>query len=343
MTKDLVTVVLPIYNVEKYLNQCIESVTKQTYTSLEIILVDDGSTDSCPKICDEWAAKDERIRVIHKQNAGLGMARNTGIENATGEYICFFDSDDFIAADTIEKIYGLARKETADIVVFGISTVDDSLNINEVFVPKAHRPVYTGSQVHDEFFAEYIAPDPNGDGLRRFYMSSCLMLYSMSLINKAGWRFVSERDIISEDVYSLLGLFNHVEKVAVLPESLYFYRKNYSSLSRVYRKDRYEKIKHFYCSAVELSQKLGYGENIIHRVSKPYLAFTIAALKQECAHHGSWKVAKKTITEIIGDDVLQTVLEKNKNDNVSRTRKVLFYFMRRKMFFVCYLILKAGK
>lgn len=144
-------------------------------------------------------------------------------------------------------------------------------------------------------------------------------------------------------MYSLLGLFKHVKKVAVLPESLYFYRKNYSSLSRSYRKDRYEKIKHFYCTSVELSQKLGYDDNIIHRISKPYLAFTIAALKQECVHHGSWKAAKASLKEIICDDVLQTVLEKNKKDNVSRTRKVLFYFMRRKMFFVCYMILKAGK
>ena len=103
MTKDipLVSVVLPIYNVEKYLDQCVASVVSQTYSNLEIILIDDGATDSCPRKCDEWAMRDSRIRVIHKQNQGLGMARNSGLEASTGDYICFFDSDDFVDEDTI--------------------------------------------------------------------------------------------------------------------------------------------------------------------------------------------------------------------------------------------------
>ena len=115
MTKALVTVVIPVYNVEKYLEYCIKSVVEQTCSEIEILLIDDGSTDGCPEICDEWAGKDSRIRVIHKENQGLGLARNTGIENATGKYICFFDSDDYIAKDTVEKIYGLAEKEKSDI------------------------------------------------------------------------------------------------------------------------------------------------------------------------------------------------------------------------------------
>ena len=86
----LVTVVVPIYNVEKYLERCLSSIVNQTYTDLEILLIDDGSTDGCPGICDRFAAQDSRVRVIHKQNAGLGMARNTGIDHATGDYICFF-------------------------------------------------------------------------------------------------------------------------------------------------------------------------------------------------------------------------------------------------------------
>ena len=96
-----VTVVIPIYNVEKYLNRCIESVIGQTYENLEIILVDDESPDNCPQICEDWKNRDNRIKVVHKKNAGLGYARNTGIDCATGEYICFVDSDDFVAADMV--------------------------------------------------------------------------------------------------------------------------------------------------------------------------------------------------------------------------------------------------
>ena len=123
MRKGVVSVVLPIYNVEKYLNRCVKSVVNQSYKNLEIILVDDGSPDNCPTLCEDWAKKDSRIKVVHKENAGLGYARNTGIENATGEYICFFDSDDYIALDAIEKAYSLAIKEKSDIVVFGFCDV----------------------------------------------------------------------------------------------------------------------------------------------------------------------------------------------------------------------------
>ena len=136
MEVGLVSVVLPIYNVEKYLNRCIESVVRQTYKKIEIILVDDGSPDGCPQKCDDWAKRDGRIKVVHKKNAGLGYARNTGIENASGEYICFFDSDDYIADDTIEKAYEAVKKENADIGIFGFSTVDKNGNVTNVIAPK---------------------------------------------------------------------------------------------------------------------------------------------------------------------------------------------------------------
>ena len=110
MENGLVSVVVPIYNVEKYLDRCINSIVNQTYKDLEIILVDDGSPDRCPEMCDLWGKKDKRIKVIHKDNAGLGMARNTGIENARGEYICFFDSDDYVDLQTIEVTLEKAKQ-----------------------------------------------------------------------------------------------------------------------------------------------------------------------------------------------------------------------------------------
>lgn len=102
--KDLISVIVPVYNVEKYLNRCIESIVQQTYTNLEIILVDDGSPDNCPQICDEWAQKDTRIRVIHQANGGGGKARNVGIDLATGEFITFVDSDDYISTNMYEVL-----------------------------------------------------------------------------------------------------------------------------------------------------------------------------------------------------------------------------------------------
>lgn len=156
MSNGLVTIVLPIYNVEKYLNRCINSIVNQTYKNLEIILVDDGSPDKCPEMCDEWEKKDTRIKVIHKQNEGLGMARNTGIENATGDYICFFDSDDYLELTAIEKLYKLAEKTDPDIVTYGYSKVNDSGNIYEKSIPNVKKITYEKKEIMEEFLPDMI-------------------------------------------------------------------------------------------------------------------------------------------------------------------------------------------
>lgn len=106
----LISVVIPVYNVEKYIHECVESVLNQTYVNMEIILIDDGSPDRCPEICDRYAEKDNRIKVIHKKNGGLSDARNCGIKNATGEYLTFVDSDDVLSPDMIQYLYRLCIK-----------------------------------------------------------------------------------------------------------------------------------------------------------------------------------------------------------------------------------------
>ena len=111
------SVIVPIYNVEKYLSRCIDSVLSQTFADFELILVDDGSPDNCPEICDKYAQKDHRIKVVHKENAGLGMARNLGVEVATGDFICFIDSDDFIEEECLNAMYSAAEENKVDLVI----------------------------------------------------------------------------------------------------------------------------------------------------------------------------------------------------------------------------------
>lgn len=117
MSQPLVSIIVPIYKVEPYLRRCLDSIVNQTYTNLEIILVDDGSPDGCPQICDEYAAKDNRIVVIHKENGGLSDARNAGLDICKGEYISFVDSDDWVDEKYIETLLDLAIKENADIAI----------------------------------------------------------------------------------------------------------------------------------------------------------------------------------------------------------------------------------
>ena len=121
--KALISIIIPVYKVEKYLEKCIQSLINQTYENLQIILVDDGSPDNCGKICDEYAKKDHRIEVIHKSNGGLSDARNKGLEIAKGEYIGFVDSDDYIEADMYEVLYNLLKQYNADVSICNFYTV----------------------------------------------------------------------------------------------------------------------------------------------------------------------------------------------------------------------------
>lgn len=117
MQNPMISIIVPVYKVEKYLSKCVESILAQTFADFELILVDDGSPDSCGSICDEYALKDSRIKVIHKKNGGLSDARNAGIVVAKGEYLAFIDSDDYIAPDMYETLYNLAQTHCADMVV----------------------------------------------------------------------------------------------------------------------------------------------------------------------------------------------------------------------------------
>lgn len=128
---DLISVIVPIYKVEAYLNRCVESIVRQTYTELEIILVDDGSPDGCPALCDEWAGKDKRIKVIHKSNGGLSDARNAGMRAAEGNYISFVDSDDWIAPEFYRLLLEAMRETGSDIAACKIQKVGKAEDIQK--------------------------------------------------------------------------------------------------------------------------------------------------------------------------------------------------------------------
>lgn len=124
-----ITVIVPVYNVEKYLSCCIESIITQTFSDIEIILVDDASTDQCGKICDTFAGRDNRIRVIHKENGGVSKARNTALDIASGDYITFCDSDDYFKPNHLEQLLFYAKKYNADLVRGGYEAIDEEKNV----------------------------------------------------------------------------------------------------------------------------------------------------------------------------------------------------------------------
>lgn len=228
---NLVSIVIPVYNVEKYIHDCVDSVIAQTYHDLEIILVDDGSTDSSGIICDKYKEKDDRIKVFHQKNGGLSAARNTGMDSAIGEYLYFLDSDDYIEPQTIERLVDTIEQEKADIVLFdGYVVYTDCENdgSDEKYCRKKHYKTATGKK----FLKELISRDEFRTPVQFFF-------FSHLWIKKNKLRFYE--GIIHEDVLFTLKVFLANGVVAHCNEKLYARRirpasiMTSSSLERRYR------------------------------------------------------------------------------------------------------------
>ena len=157
---ELISIIVPVYKVEKYLDRCVESIVNQTYTNLEIILVDDGSPDNCPAICDKWAEKDNRIRVIHRENGGLSDARNAGIDIAAGDYIGFIDSDDYIEPDMYKKLLTVIHETNSDIALCNIRTVyednENSFSYKDTDITTVFNNAAAMSALIDDFIRQVV-------------------------------------------------------------------------------------------------------------------------------------------------------------------------------------------
>lgn len=210
---DLISVIVPVYKVEAYLDRCVESIVKQTHSRLEIILVDDGSPDNCPAICDVWAKKDSRIRVIHKKNGGLSDARNAGVTVATGEYIVFIDSDDWIHSQYVELLYTAVKKYNADIAGCDIRLVyDDSIQYEQVI---ATVESYTSEQAIETLI--------NGTGFRAVVWNK---LYRRRVLQ--GESFTIGR--YHEDEFFTYKILAKAERLVFVNAELYFYYQRPGSI-----------------------------------------------------------------------------------------------------------------
>ena len=204
---DKISVIVPVYNVEKYLPRCIDSILNQTYKNLEIILVDDGSPDNCPAICDEYTQRDSRIKVIHKENGGVSSARNAGLDVATGEYIGFVDSDDWIATNMYEFLINSLTEQKADISICNFHSVDINGNsYNNV-------QYFGGIFFQDEILNKYLS-----DSL----CTPCVFNKLFNAQTIGGIRFDLSKKI-GEDFLFNYFVFKNAKKIVTVEDLLYYY------------------------------------------------------------------------------------------------------------------------
>ncbi|WFE83090.1 glycosyltransferase [Parabacteroides chongii] len=248
--KPKVSVILPIYKVEKYLNRCMYSLLNQTLKDIEIIMVDDGSPDNSPAMCDQYAKEDSRVKVIHKQNAGLGFARNSGLEIATGDYIAFVDSDDFVSVTAFEILLKVALEENADYVMCGYKSVRNDICVSE-HKDVDQKMVMEAPDCYN-VLRGMIGIDPDSEYSYRHNYSVWHGIYKNTLFTEGGIRFCSERDLISEDLIFHLSLIPLCRKIVIIPDLLYNYCLNDNSLTTTYRKDRFGDVLKLWKASMEM-------------------------------------------------------------------------------------------
>ncbi len=334
-----ISVIVPVFNTEQYLDRCLESIVNQTYKNIEVILVDDGSKKVCSDLCDAWMKKDERIQVIHKQNEGLGYARNTGIQKATGEFLFFIDSDDYLDETTIECCKNCAEKTAAEIVCYGFSAVNRNGKVISERIPDMPKMIYEGEEIREILLPEMLGDNPKTGKSANIEMSAWAAMFSVQLIKRIEWEFVSEREIISEDVYSLLCLYKHVQRVAILKKSFYYYCENQNSLTHIYKEERYQKIKQFYVASLSLIEQLEYGEEMKERLKELYLSFFIGAAKTIVRASMPYTEKVKKLKDIIQDEQMQQILFESNKFVMNRNKSLFFQMARKQRVKTCYLLL----
>ena len=250
--RDKISVIIPVYKVERYLDKCIESVVNQTHKNLEIILVDDGSPDNSPAICDEWAKKDSRIKVIHKENGGVSSARNLGIDEATGEYVCFVDSDDWVEPDYAESLLFRLKQDGTDCAVCNFYICGErKKGFNKIDDAVINFKSFSGEKV--TFFSSWI------------FNPTCNKMYKTKILKQNSIRF--REDIhFGEDQIFFSEVLLVCHSASVVSKALY----NYNIAASVATKVFWPEMEHYMQKKFEcqkkLVEKLGADESVKKRL-----------------------------------------------------------------------------
>ena len=326
----LISVIIPIYNVEKYLDKCIQSIVDQTYKNLEIILVDDGSPDNCPKICDEWAGKDKRIKVIHKPNGGVSSARNFGLDAANGKYIGFVDADDIIDVTMYEKLYNSLELNNADISMCSYKHIyEDGAEINLI---ENNIQKVNGVNIIKYFLTTGTISKNNIIYTDNIMGSVCRTLIKKEVINDTRFSKLS----IMEDLLFLINIIDKNIKIAVVNESLYKYLQRDSSAVHNFNSNKIEQ-RYIAFKNILNSVKNKVDEDVV----KGFKFYNYASLVNEMLKNDQ----KKLLQQYLKDDFF-VGLNTKENYNIEKKnayglkRKIGYFLVYKKWFFIYSLLVK---
>lgn len=321
-----VSVIIPVYNTERYVRQCVDSVLNQTYMPEEIILVDDGSTDNSSEICDRYGKEYAQIRVIHKKNAGLGMARNTGLNVAKCEYVMFLDSDDYINEDMIEKLYIGSENQNFDLVRSGFIRTDLSGNVIEERGYHKER-AYNKFEVENDLLPRIFGSLPNRHDSFEMGVTCSLLRRKIIIDNKI--LFPSERVLISEDLVFNISFMNLIHNAKVIKYCGYMYRTNPNSLTIKFRADRFEASKRLYLHVREQIMRLELKNDSELRWDKTFLIYLWMSIKQEKGE--KYRFARQRIFRVCSDKITREVIQRYPAQYLEAKQRIFVFLVKRKL------------
>ena len=300
MDNPKVSIIVPVHNVEKYLRYCVDSLLNQTLTDIEIILVDDESPDNCPVICDEYAKQDHRVKVIHKKNGGQGFARNSGLEIATGEYIAFVDSDDYVETMMYQKLYNLVTETKADTIYCAFQRINDNGDAwMETSVLKEKR-LHSKEEIRG-LILDMIANPPEARNDQNIQCSVWSALYRHDIIRKYILRFMSEREYYGgEDLIFNIDYLLYASLVIITPDVFYNYRFRAESDTRVEIPDRIDKDILFYqYQVLEKLKKNNFGKDGYLRATRLLIGNSRANIRRYIQSSFSLREKKQWLKRIV--------------------------------------------
>lgn len=327
----MVSVIIPVYNVEKFLNRCVDSILSQTYKNIEIILVDDGALDSSPQICDEYGYKDIRVKVVHKQNGGLASARNAGLKVANGDYVLFVDSDDWIKNNTVEDLLNIAVKNKVDFVRFipvsaGYPDRPDGTPINFGTEDFMEEGVYNkGKMIKDIYPRLFVTRQLTMGPIVAAWRS----LYNRKFLVDNNLYFDEEVKYSEDAIFSAKVVYNSNKFYYIKGGYYYNYFYNTSSITKSFKKDRWD-----ICKILSSTFKKEFENKKDYDFSKQLhledIYNVLNALGQN-THIESFKERYTYIKNIFNDDFTKQSMKYISLTDVSVKLKIILYLIKYKL------------
>ncbi|MBE5962366.1 MAG: glycosyltransferase [Lachnospiraceae bacterium] len=333
-----ISVIVSMYNIEKYIEECIISLVKQTLEGIEIILVDDGSKDHTLQIAQRYEKEYPNIRVITKKNGGLSSARNAGLDIARGQYVAFVDGDDYVLSNMYELMYASAVKYNSDMVMIGHMRLleDGTRTIDREMT---HQKIFTQTQVIrkkdniiEDVLGQMIGMPPEAELDVELNMCVWRNIYRRKILDENSIRFLSERQYISEDIMFHLEVLPLLDCISTVCEATYVYRFNQNSLTKTYRPERFQKECFLYNAVYKRMEELGLEDGFQQRFDRTFIGRVRNCILSEIytKQQMSLHQRKENIKQILNNEIVRKVIKEYPIQRMNLKLKVFTIMMKKR-------------